>query len=327
MKPPASKLSLFWLLALICPAVLGQQNPPSPLPALQVTHIHDQITFVSSNTFCHQGYAWDGTNHYSFDNQAIYVWRDDANWTSVSSNLSVFATAPPGLNHLGDGDYYNGQLYLVAENWGGCGNYTNQSLLTFDAATLQLLSVHNVAADDHEVSGLAVVPSDGPNGTIYVTSYCDGSKIWEYDLSTFALIGTLALNQSIPAIQGITWANGLFYISQDYGNIYSLDYSGDVSLVYTSSIPGSHEGLKYVQGQIRWLIDGGLGHKFIYYVALDSVLLSFPASAAGWIVEASSGLGQPWFPVATGFAVTNSAGASVVFPPPLRNTFYHLRQP
>ena len=313
------------LLALFCPAVRGQQSPSNSLPALEVSHVQNQITFISPNTFSHQGYATDGTNHYTFDNQAIYRWNG-ADWALTASNASVFQGAA-WLNHLGDGDYYNGEIYVVAEFWSSCGNYTNQSLLTFDAATLQLLSVHNVAADGHEVSGLAVAPGDGPNGTIYVTSYCDGSKIWEYDLSTFALIGTLSLSQPILYIQGITWADGKFYISQDSGSIYALDYSGNVSQVYFNSVPGSHEGLKYVQGQIRWLIDSGPGRKFIYYVTLDSVAVSFPASAAGWILEASSGLGQPWFPVTTGQAASSADGLSFTFPPPSGTTFYHLRAP
>jgi outer membrane protein assembly factor BamB len=160
-----------------------------------------------------------------------------------------------------------------------------------------------------------------------VTSYCDGSKIWEYDLSTFALIGTLPLSQPIIAIQGITWANGKFYIAQDLGTIYSFDYSGQVSPVYSTSIPGSHEGLKYVQGQIRWLIDSGAGLKFIYYISLDSVVVSFPASAAGWILEQSSSLGQPWTPATTGAITTTPGGMSAIFQPPSQNTFYHLRKP
>ena len=97
--------------------------------------------------------------------------------------------------------------------------------------------------------------------------------------------------------------------------------------MYSTSIPGSHEGLKFVQGQIRWLIDSGAGHKFIYYISLDSVVVSFPASAAGWILEQSSGLGQPWIPVAAGAMTTTPGGASAIFQPPSQNTFYHLRKP
>jgi hypothetical protein len=140
-------------------------------------------------------------------------------------------------------------------------------------------------------------------------------------------MGTLALSQPILYIQGITWANGRFYISQDTGIIYAFDYSGFVSQVYSTSIPGSHEGLKYAQGQIRWLIDSGPGHKFIYYVTLDRVVVSFPASAAGWILEGSSGLGQPWAAVTAGLAASSAGGLSVSFPPPSSNTFYRLRAP
>ena len=318
-------LVLFASLSLICVTGLAQDtNTP---PVIQMKRLHNQITFVSPNTFCHQGYATDGTNHYTFDNQSIYEWSDDASWTSISSNTAVFQGVS-GLNHLGDGDYYNGLLYLVAEAWGSCGNYTNQSLLTFDATTLQRLSVHNIASDAHEVSGLAVVPTDGPNGTIYVTSYCDGTQIWKYDLSTFALIGTLPLSQTIPVIQGVAAGNGKLYLSQDSGNIYSVDNNCNVSPVFYTPIPGSHEGLKFVQGQIRWLIDGGAGHKFIYYITLYGIVVSFPASAAGWILEEASGLGQSWIPVATGLPAANADGSlSVTVDPHSESAFYHLRKP
>jgi hypothetical protein len=320
------KLSLITLAGLAGQIMQAQQIPPSSLPALNASRLQPGITFISPNTFSHQGYAFDGTNHYTFDNHTIYVWSNDLSWTSIASNTSVF-TGTSGINHLGDGDYYNGQLYVVGEYWNGCGSYTNQSLLTFDAGTLQRLSVHNVSADAHEVSGLAVAPADGANGIIYVTSYCDGSKIWEYDLSSFALLGTLPLSQNLPAIQGITWAGQLFYIALDSGNIYSMDYSGHVSLVYSTSLPGSHEGLKYVQGQIRWLIDGGAGHKFIYYINVNNMVVSFPATAAGWILEASSNCAPPWLPVTAAALTIGAGGISMQFQSTSQNLFYRLRQP
>ena len=323
MNAAVALLSLAGLV-LICPLGQAQSNSST---SLQVQHLRKQITFVSPNTFSHQGYATDGTNHFTFDNQSIYVWSNDLHWTSIASNTAVFSGVS-GLNHLGDGDYCNGLIYLVAETWYTCGSYTNQSILTFDANTLQRLSVHNVAADAHEMSGLAVVPGDGTNGIIYVTSYCDGSRIWEYDLSTFELIGTLPLSRTLPVLQGIAAGNGRFYLSQDSGNIYSLDYSGNVTPVFSTSISGSHEGLKYVQGQIRWLIDGGLGHKFIYYVNLNNLVVSIPSSSVGSILEECAGIGQPWIPVPIGQCAANPDGSlSVSFEAPNANVFFHLRHP
>ena len=286
-----------------------QSSSTPVLPTLQVSQVVKQITFVSPTTHSHQGYATDGTHHFTFDNMSIYEWNLD--WTLMASNTAVFA-GTTGMNHLGDGDFFNNTLYLVSETWVGCGNFTGQSLLTFDSTSLLLTSIHNVSADNHECSGLAVVPTDGANGVIYVTSYCDGSKIWEYDLSTFALIGTIPLSQNITYIQGIAWHNGTFYISQNSGIIYSMDYNGNVALVFSTPIPGSHEGLKYTQGQIRWLIDGGLGtNQFIYYVSLNNVALTYPISAAGWIVEQSPGINQPWTPVPSCTAISNANSISV----------------
>ncbi|MGD0411970.1 MAG: hypothetical protein ABSC18_09715 [Verrucomicrobiota bacterium] len=223
--------------------------------------------YVSPDIKCHQGYATDGTNHYTFDNQAIYKWRDDLNWSLVASNKTPFAGVS-GLNHFGDGDYFQGKLYIVAEIWQSCANFTNQSILVFDAATLARLEVHSVSAQHHEVSGLAVAPRDGAGGVIYVSSYCDGSKLFKYDLRTFEFLGPLPLDQTLSCLQGVAWHDGRFYAPEDGGAIYTFGGDGHVSRVYVDSHSGSHEGLKFVGNGLRWLIDEGPGKQRIHYISM-----------------------------------------------------------
>ncbi len=109
MKFHARGVWLALALVWVCPTVRGQAGPTGAPPTLQVLPHQNQITFVSPNTFSHQGYATDGTNHYTFDSQAIYEWSNDVYWTSIASNTSVF-DGIPWLNHLGDGDCYNGKI-------------------------------------------------------------------------------------------------------------------------------------------------------------------------------------------------------------------------
>jgi len=222
--------------------------------------------FVSPDIKSHQGYATDGTNHYTFDNQTIYKWQDDQKWSLMASNRMPFAGLT-GLNHFGDGDYFEGKLYIVAEAWGGCTNYTNQSILVFDATSLARLGDHSVSAQHHEVSGLAIAPRQGLGGVIYVTSYCDGSKIFKYDLQTFDYLGPLALSQPLSDLQGVAWHEGRFYLPEDGGSIYTLGGDGHVSLIYHDSHSGSHEGLKYAGDGLRWLIDEGPGKQRIHYLS------------------------------------------------------------
>ena len=226
-----------------------------------------QEIFVSPDIKCHQGYATDGSNHYTFDNQTIYKWHNDLNWSFVAINTTPFAGVS-GLNHFGDGDYFQGKLYIVAEFWAGCANFTNQSILVFDAASLARLEAHNLSAQRHEVSGLAIAPSDGAGGVIYVSSYCDGSKLFKYDLRTFDDLGPFPLSQTLSSLQGVACHDGRFYVPEDGGAIYTFSGDGHVSRLYVDLHNGSHEGLKFVQDGLRWLIDEGPGKQRIHFFSI-----------------------------------------------------------
>ena len=237
-----------------------------PLAAQTLRRADYREIYVSPDVKSHQGYATDGTNHYTFDNTTIYKWAADQKWSLMLSNNAPFAGLD-GLNHFGDGDYFEGKLYIVAEFWGGCEHYTNQSITVFDAATLRRLEVHSVSAQGHEVAGLAVAPSDGPGGMIYVASYCDGGKLFKYDLRTFEFAGVLPLSRPLANLQGVAWHAGQFYAPVDGGDIYTFDSDGRVRLLYHDTHIGSHEGLKYAGLGLRWLIDEGPGKQRVHYIS------------------------------------------------------------
>jgi len=152
-------------------------------------------------------------------------------------------------------------------DWGNCTNFSNQSILVFDAVSLTRLEVHNVSAQHHEVSGLAIAPGDGAGGVIYVTSYCDGSRLFKYDLLTFEYLGPLALRRTLANLQGVAWHDGRFYVPEDGGSLYTFTGNGQVSLAYADSRSGSYEGIKYAGGGLRWLIDEGPAKQRIHYLA------------------------------------------------------------
>jgi hypothetical protein len=156
----------------------------------------------------------------------------------------------------------------VAESWTDCAHYTNQSILVFDAASLGRLEAHDVSSQHHEVSGLAVAPHDRGNDLIYVTSYCDGTRIFMYDLHSFRYLGQLALSAPLSDVQGVAWHDGRFYVPEDGGKIFTFTRNGVVSLAYQDPHGGSHEGLKYAGNGLRWLIDEGAGKQRIHYIAM-----------------------------------------------------------
>jgi hypothetical protein len=219
------------------------------------------LSSISPPTSSQQGWATDGTYNYTFDTAVIYKRNNDLKWSEVTSNTSPFLGLTPGITHLGDGEYYNGNIYLPAENWGYAGRCTfrYQTLAVYSAteAGLPLVNSSNISADGHEVSGVAVVPAQN---ALYVSSFCDGSKLWIYDLNSLALIGTLPLSLNVPYIQGVSYnpaTNSLFMTAdtRSGGEIYQVSFTGIVTPVYTITIPAEVEGLDYTQASLGYMVD------------------------------------------------------------------------
>jgi len=227
--------------------------------------------FVSPDVDCHQGYSTDGTFHYTIHTDHIYKRNDDATWSIAAQNAAPHAGQP--TDHLGDGDYHNNNLYIPAETWVDCGNFTNMRIFVFRIADLVRTGVHFIAAQGHEASGLVVVPEHGDNGIIYVISWCDGSKIWKYDLGDFSYLGYITLSSTVPELQGITYKNDHFYLSSNEngaffnGYMYKVTLAGRVHLIYQTEVEGYQEGIDFSQDELRWLIDEAPGFTLqrVYY--------------------------------------------------------------
>jgi hypothetical protein len=216
--------------------------------------------FVSPETNSHQGYATDGTYHYLIHTTSLKKCNDDAGWTTAATNATPFSGLS-GYDHLGDGSCYNGHLYVVGETYSNC-TFSNQSIFVFHTLDLTRDSVHDISAQNHEASGLAI---DTVNSIIYVCSYCDGSMLWKYSLGTMAYVGTVILrNSNIYHIQGIAFRNNLIYVSQDNGCIFTVTLNGTKDTGYTKIVWSnsfadstafvSFEGIDYTQNTLRILM-------------------------------------------------------------------------
>jgi hypothetical protein len=215
---------------------------------------------LSNDINCHQGVAYDGTYFYGFDTGAIRKYNFF--WTEIATNLTPHTDINSSTNHLGDGCYCNNKLYIVAEDYTHpCVAYSNQYITVWDTSDLSFISKHSVSAQGVEVAGIAVDPNAGTNGTLYIVSYCDGSKIWKYDLSAFAYLGSIVLSQSITSIQGITLRDSFFYISEgDSDSIWKVKEDGTVlGKVYTGL--SEAEGIESFEDKLILLIDTGADEK------------------------------------------------------------------
>ncbi len=106
---------------------------------------------------------------------------------------------------------------------------------------------------------------------LYVSLFCDGSKLWIYDLSTLMLTGTLTLSQNIHYIQGVSYnsaTNSLFIAAgtsspfERGGEIYQVNLTGTVTPVYTVTSPHEVEGFDYTQATLGYMVN-----KQVYFLA------------------------------------------------------------
>jgi hypothetical protein len=215
----------------------------------------------SPDTGCHQGYATDGVSHFVFDTHRILRRANDATWHITGVNDKPFEGLT-GFDHIGDGDYFEGTLYAPVEHYNSCTNDSNPAIFLFDAATLVRTRVVDLPVAK-EVSGVAVVPAARE---LWVSSYCDGSQLWVYDVDTFELKRTLKLEPALSTVQGLAYREPYFYVAQNDGRLYRVSLDGDTTLVFKTNSPGAHEGLDYSQQELRWLIDEGLGQQKVHFL-------------------------------------------------------------
>ena len=110
------------------------------------------------------------------------------------------------------------------------------------------------------MAAATVVSTEGTAGVLYVASFNDSSKLFKYKLDDLSYLGTMPL-YPVPAIgiQGLTYRDGTFFIGtgrqQNLGRIYTADTAGNTRLIYTSTLPGWHEGIAWRNNLLLWLVD------------------------------------------------------------------------
>lgn len=212
-----------------------------------------------------QGYTFDGNNHYIIGTNRITKY--DNNYNIIVDNNNA-QSGILGVDHLGDGVYLNGYLYIVAETYP---QLTGMQIAKYDATNLKLVTTYDVSAQGHECSSIA---TDGTY--FYISSYNDGTKIWKYSLTGNYIGYTTISSPFTNNIQGISFYQDYFYITEQV-NLYKIKSDGtsktfimaapdDVSYTHRS------EGLQVVNGEIRWLVmsDNQVYNKIYYINAVPS---------------------------------------------------------
>ena len=204
----------------------------------------------------------------------------DSSWNLVEENTNPFEGYTLEVNHIGDIDVYNNELYLGVEYFMD-GEGKNIQVAVYDGDTLKLKRVFPFSPDTGqlECSGIAV---DSDSRTVYMTSWIDDESseyLYMYDLDTGDYEGKLKMDSSPKWMQGIACFNGSLYVTSDDGNadndepdhMYRIDFSDskDVGKVTPAKAfddvikQGEIEGLTFDKDRMQLLLLYNRGAKIV----------------------------------------------------------------
>ncbi len=163
-----------------------------------------------------QGIAWEGDSYYISGSTTLS--RYDRDWKQVVTASKPFSAFTDEVNHIGDIDVYNGELYAGVEYFMD-GEARNIQIAVYDAETLELTRTYafDAGSGQTEVSGIAVDPD---SGSIWLCSWADGESgryLYRYDLESGAYLGKHHLQPVPQWIQGIAYDDGWIYMTADDG--------------------------------------------------------------------------------------------------------------
>ena len=160
----------------------------------------------------------------------------DSSWNITAENTEPFEGYALEVNHIGDIDVYNNELYLGVEYFMD-GEGKNIQVAVYDGDTLKLKRVFPFRSDTGqlECSGIAADPE---SGTVYMTSWIDDKSseyLYMYDLDTGNYRGKMKMQPAPKWIQGIACFEGNLYVTCDDGDadqnapdhMYRIDISED----------------------------------------------------------------------------------------------------
>ena len=143
----------------------------------------------------------------------------DSSWNLIAENTDPFQGYTLEVNHIGDIDVYNNELYLGVEYFMD-GEGKNIQVAVYDGDTLKLKRTFPFRSDtgQMECSGIAV---DADSRTVYMTSWIDDKSseyLYMYDLDTGDYKGKLKMQPGPKWLQGIAYYDGSLYVTSDDGD-------------------------------------------------------------------------------------------------------------
>ena len=255
------KIGLLFMLLFVT-FLVGCNNEKNTLLTYSLNSIHQ----VNGR----QGICTDG--NYYWVSGSTTLTKYDKEWNVIKENKDPFKGYELEVNHIGDIDIYNNELYLGVEYFeDGIGK--NIQVAVYDGDTLELKRVFkfNSETGQLECSGIAVDPE---HGYVYMVSWIDDESsnfIYKYDLNTEKYLGKILMDNPPKWIQGIAYNKNYLYVTSDDGdaskdepdNMYKIEINekeGIVTLEKTFddvTKQGEIEGLSFNNNELLLLYNRG----------------------------------------------------------------------
>ena len=142
----------------------------------------------------------------------------DRQWNLIALNESPFEGYETEVNHIGDIDVFDNELYIGAEYFmDGVG--TNIQIAVYDTETLTLKRTFPFEKESGqlECSGIAIDPD---HRIVWMCSWVgeeSGRYLYKYSLDSGEYLGKVHMQMPPQWIQGIAYMDGCMYITADDG--------------------------------------------------------------------------------------------------------------
>jgi hypothetical protein len=210
MKKMISGLLTLLMILIACGGALAESaDAQSPASAYTLASVHP----VNGR----QGVCAEGGFYWVSGSTTLTKY--DENWNVVAENTDPFKGYALEVNHIGDIDVYDGEIYAGVEYFMD-GEASNIQMAVYDAETLQLTRTYmfDPESGQTEVSGMTVDPD---HGSMWMCSWAmddSGSYLYRYDLESGAYLGKVRMEIPPQLIQGIKYYDGWLYITADDGD-------------------------------------------------------------------------------------------------------------
>ena len=163
-----------------------------------------------------QGIAYSKDGYYVSGSTSLSFY--DKNWKLKRSSEEVFKEFKKEVNHIGDIDVYNNEIYAGVEYFMD-GHANHIQIAIYDTKDFTLKKTYNIdsKSGQTEVSGIAVDPD---SKSIWLCSWADsesGRYLYQYSLNNGKFLKKYHLQAPPQWIQGIAYLDGYIYISADDG--------------------------------------------------------------------------------------------------------------